>query len=247
MQLKVTLEYDGANYYGWQLQRNEPTVQGAIEAVLHRLFNQPVRVRVAGRTDTGVHAIGQVIAFTPPKTFDLQRLQHSVNALLPPDIAFKHIEEVPDTFNPRRDAVRRTYQYRIWNQQWRSPLWARYSWYIPYPLDVNAMNRAAALLIGDHDFSSFQGSDSVDRNPHRTIFRSMVHSGDNFLLYDIEGRSFLRHMVRNIVGTLVDVGRGAIRVEDFAGIFAARDRARAGLNAPPHGLFLMEVKYKPPS
>jgi tRNA pseudouridine38-40 synthase len=244
LQLKITLEYDGANYHGWQLQHNAPTVQGAIEAVLQRLLNQPVRVRVAGRTDTGVHAIGQVLTFTPPKALDLPRFQHSVNALLPPDIAFKHIEEVPDTFNPRRDAIRRTYQYRIWNQQWRSPLWARYSWHFPYPLDVSAMNTAASLLIGDHDFSSFQGSDSEDRNPHRTIFRSTVRSDDNFLLYDIEGRSFLRHMVRNIVGTLVDVGRGAIHVEDFARIFAARDRTHAGLNAPPRGLCLMEVKYK---
>jgi tRNA pseudouridine38-40 synthase len=247
LQLKVTLEYDGANYHGWQLQRNAPTVQDAVEAVLQRLLNQPVRVRVAGRTDTGVHAVGQVITFTPPKALDLYRFQHSVNALLPRDIAFKHIEEVPDTFNPRRDAIRRTYQYRIWNQQWRSPLWARYSWHCPYPLDVSAMDTAASLLIGDHDFSSFRGSDSEDRNPHRTIFRSTVRPDDKFLLYDIEGRSFLRHMVRNIIGTLVDVGRGAIPVEEFARIFAARDRTRAGVTAPPHGLFLVEVQYKPPS
>lgn len=247
MQLKVTLEYDGANYHGWQLQRNASTIQGAIEAVLHRLFNQPVRIRVAGRTDTGVHATGQVLTFTPPKPLDLRRFQHSVNALLPPDIAFKHIEEVPNTFNPRRDAIRRTYQYRIWNQQWRSPLWARYSWHIPYPLDIDAMNRAASLLIGDHDFSSFRGSDSEDRTPQRTIFHSTVRSDDQFLLYDIEGRSFLRHMVRNIVGTLVDVGRGAITVDDFACIFAACDRTHAGLNAPPQGLCLVAVKYSPES
>jgi tRNA pseudouridine38-40 synthase len=243
LQLKVILEYDGANYNGWQLQHTAPTVQGAVEAVLQRLFNEPVRVRVAGRTDTGVHALGQVIAFTPPKMLDRLRLQHSINALLPADIVCKQIEEVPDAFNPRRDAISRAYQYRIWNHPWRSPLWARYSWHIPYPLDVNAMNSAAALLVGEHDFSSFQGSDSVEHNPRRTIFRSTVRHDGDFLLYDVEARSFLRHMVRNIVGTLVDVGRGATQVADFVRIFAARDRTRAGLNAPPHGLFLIEVKY----
>jgi tRNA pseudouridine38-40 synthase len=243
LQLKLILEYDGARYHGWQLQRNAPTVQGAVEAVLQRLYNAPVRIRVAGRTDTGVHAMGQVIAFTPPKTLDLARLQHSVNALLPADIAVTHIEEVLDTFNPRRDARSRSYQYRIWRQPWRSPLWARYSWHIPYPLDANAMNLAAALLVGDHDFSSFQGSDSVEHNPRRTVFQSQVRHDDRFLLYEVEARSFLRHMVRTIVGTLVDVGRGAMTVDEFAHIFAARDRTRAGLNAPPHGLFLLEVKY----
>lgn len=243
MQLKVTLEYDGANYHGWQIQRNAPTLQGAIEAVLQRLFNQPVRVRVAGRTDAGVHATGQVIAFTLPKAVDPRRFHYSANALLPADIVFKHIEEVSDTFNPRRDATCRVYQYRIWNRPWRSPLWARYSWHIPYPLNFSAMNEAAALLIGSHDFSSFQGSDSVERNPRRTIFRSTVYQDGNFLLYDIAGRSFLRHMVRNIVGTLVDVGREVLTGEDFARILAARDRARAGLNAPPQGLFLVEVHY----
>ena len=244
LQLKVVLEYDGAKYNGWQLQHNAPTVQGAVEAALQRLFNTSVRVRVAGRTDTGVHAVGQVIAFTPPKAIDLRRLQHSVNALLPADIAFKHIEEVPNTFNPRRDAASRIYQYRIWNHAWRSPLWARYSWYIPYPLDVEAMNSAAALLIGDHDFSSFQGSDSVEHNPHRTVIRSAVQHEGDFLLYNVEARSFLRHMVRNIVGTLVDVGRGAVSVTEFAAIFTARNRTRAGLKAPPQGLFLIEVTYE---
>jgi tRNA pseudouridine38-40 synthase len=243
LQLKVILEYDGVNYNGWQLQHNTPTVQGAVEAALQRLFNTPVRVRVAGRTDTGVHAVGQIIAFTPPKVIDLRRLQHSVNALLPADIAFKHIEEVSDTFNPRRDAVSRIYQYRIWNHAWRSPLWARYSWHISCPLDVEAMNRSAASLIGDHDFSSFQGSDSAEHNPHRTVVRSIVQQERDLLVYNVEARSFLRHMVRNIVGTLVDVGRGALSVEEFAAVFAAHDRSRAGLNAPPQGLFLVEVKY----
>jgi tRNA pseudouridine38-40 synthase len=243
MHLKLTLEYDGANYYGWQMQPQAPTVQGAVEAVLHKLFGKPIRVRVAGRTDTGVHALGQVIAFTVEKTMELKRLQHSLNALLPPDIAVKQIEETTASFNPRRDAVSRVYQYRIWNQPWRSPIWARYSWHIPYPLALEAMSQAAALLVGEHDFSSFQGADVVARNPRRTVIRSSLQKKGNLLVYEIEARSFLRHMVRNIVGALVDVGRGALSVAEFAAIFAARDRTQAGLNAPPHGLFLVEVKY----
>jgi tRNA pseudouridine38-40 synthase len=244
LQLKLTLEYDGAHYHGWQLQHNAPTVQGAVEAALQRLFAQPVRVRVAGRTDTGVHALGQVISVPLLKEIDLPRFQRSLNAILPVDIVVKQVEKVPDTFNPRRDATSRTYQYRIWRRLWRSPLWARSSWHVPYPLNVETMGQAATLLIGDHEFSSFQGSDSVEHNPHRTIFRSAIRQEEDFLLYDVEARSFLRHMVRNIVGTLVDVGRGALSVEDFADILAARDRTRAGLNAPPQGLFLVEVKYK---
>jgi tRNA pseudouridine38-40 synthase len=166
-----------------------------------------------------------------------------LNAVLPVDISVTQIEEAPEFFNPRRDARSRVYQYRIWNHQWRSPIWARYSWHIPYPLKSNVMNEAAALLVGDHDFSSFQGTDSVERNPRRTVLYSALRQDGDFLIYDIEARSFLRHMVRNIVGTLVDVGRSALSLADFAAIFAARDRSRAGLNAPPQGLFLMEVKY----
>ncbi len=244
MHIKLTLEYDGTNYHGWQLQQNAVTLQGTLEAVLRQLFTEsPVRVRVAGRTDAGVHALGQVVSFKSKKVADLYRLQRSLNALLPHDIVVTRLEAVPDTFNPRRDALSRTYRYRIWNHLWPSAIWARYSWHVPFPLDRDAMDRAAGLLVGDHDFSSFQGSDSVQHNPYRTVLRSTVRHVDDFLVYEVEARSFLRHMVRNIVGTLVDVGRGALSVEDFACILAARDRTRAGLNAPPQGLFLLEVKY----
>lgn len=243
MHIKLTLEYDGTNYHGWQFQHNAVTLQGTLEAVLMRLFSEPVRVRVAGRTDAGVHALGQVVSFKSEKVTALHRLQRSLNALLPSDIVVTGVEEVSDAFNPRRDALSRTYLYRIWNYPWPSAIWARYSWHVPFPLDVEGMDRAAALLVGDHDFSSFQGADSVEHNPRRTVLRSTVRRADEFLVYDIEARSFLRHMVRNIVGTLVEVGRSALSVEDFAQIFAACDRTRAGLNAPPQGLFLVEVKY----
>ena len=216
LHVKLTLEYDGTNYHGWQLQTNAVTIQGTIEAALVRLLNEPVRVRVAGRTDTGVHALGQVISFKSERVTDLNRLQRGLNALLPPDIVITGIEPVHEAFNPRRDALSRTYRYRIWNHAWPSAIWARYSWYVPFPLNADAMNQVAALLVGDHDFSSFQGSDSVEHNPQRTILRSTVQRQGEFLLYEVEARSFLRHMVRNIVGTLVDVGRGALSIEHFA-------------------------------
>jgi tRNA pseudouridine38-40 synthase len=243
LHIKLTLEYDGTNYHGWQVQANAVTIQGTLEAVLARLLNEPVRVRVAGRTDAGVHALGQVASFKSEKITDLNRLQRSLNAMLPPDVVATRVETVPDTFNPRRDALSRTYLYRIWNQSWPSALWARHSWHISVPLNVEAMNQAAALLVGNHDFSSFQGSDSVEHNPQRTVLRSTVRWDGDFLVYDVEARSFLRHMVRNIVGTLVDVGRNTLSMDDFACILAAHDRTRAGVNAPPQGLFLVEVKY----
>lgn len=244
MHIKLTLEYDGTNYHGWQLQKNATTVQEILEATLARFFGESIRVRVAGRTDTGVHALGQVVSFKSEKVKELPDLQRALNALLPRDIAVRQVETVPDAFNPRRDALSRTYRYQIWNQPARSAIWARYSWHVWFPLDYHAMNQVAALLVGDHDFSSFQGADWVERRPHRTMLRSTLREEGGFLIYDVEARSFLRHMVRNIVGTLVDVGRGAINVEEFAEIFAARDRTRAGRNAPPQGLFLVNVTYE---
>ncbi len=243
MQYRGVLEYDGTNYHGWQLQANAATLQGTLEAVLARLCNEPVRVRAAGRTDTGVHALGQVVAFRTSRARDPRRLQHGLNALLPADMAVRRLESASEPFNPRRDARSRSYRYQIWNRPSRSAVWARYSWHVPFPLDAATMNRAAGLLVGRHDFSSFQGADSVERDPVRTVLRSALGQADTALVYEVEARSFVRHMVRNIVGTLYDVGRGRLSVEDFARVLAARDRTRAGRTAPPQGLFLLKVTY----
>lgn len=243
MHYKLLLEYDGTNYHGWQIQPTGATVQGTLEAALSRILNRPIRVRVAGRTDAGVHALGQVATFQATPPLDLVRFQHSLNSVLPSDIAIHAISEVPDTFHPRYDARSRTYQYRVWNRPSPSAIQARYSWHIPYPLDQGAMHAAAALLTGPHNFASFQGADSVERTPWRTVMHSVVCRERDFLVYTVEARSFLRHMVRNIVGTLVDVGRGALSTDEFAAVFAAHDRSRAGLNAPPQGLFLVAVRY----
>ncbi len=244
MHYKLLLEYDGTNYHGWQLQPNGATVQGTLVAVLSQILNTPTRLHVAGRTDAGVHALGQVATFHAAGPLNLPRFQHSVNSLLPPDIVIREMTEISEEFNPRYDASSRTYRYRVWNQSYPSALFARYSWHVALALDQSAMNQAAAVLVGHHDFSSFQGADSVERTPWRTMIRSTVRLQHGFLVYDVEARSFLRHMVRNIVGALVEVGRGALSVDDFSAILAAQDRSQAGRTAPPQGLFLIAVNYE---
>lgn len=243
MHYKLLLEYDGTRYHGWQIQRDTPTVQGTLEAGLSRILNTPTPVRGAGRTDAGVHARGQVATFRSDRALDPARLRHSLNCVLPADIAVQDLVRVADDFDPRYDARCRLYQYRIWNQPYPSAIHVRFAWCISHALDRHAMARAAAVLVGRHDFSSFQGADSVARTPWRDVLLSNLYDDDDFLVYDIRARSFVRHMVRNIVGSLVDVGRGKTSLDDFSAIFAARDRTRAGPTAPPHGLFLVEVTY----
>lgn len=243
MYLKLTIEYDGTNYCGWQLQNHEPTIQGVLEEALARLLGEPVRLRAAGRTDAGVHALGQVACMHVSKTVDLYAFQKGLNALTPPDIVVKRVETVPASFNPRRDARSRVYLYRIWNHPWPSAFWERYSWHIAFPLDFTAMERATAHLVGTHDFSSFQATGSDARHPVRTVLGNSWHREDGFLVYTIEAHAFLRHMVRNLVGTLVEVGRGAMSVERFLEVFQAHDRTLAGPAAPAQGLFLVGVKY----
>ena len=243
MQYKLVLEYDGTRYRGWQVQPAARTVQGEVEAALSRILNTPTRVRVGGRTDAGVHAQGQVASFRAPRSLDPARFRHSLNCVLPADVSVRDVAEVSDSFDPRYDARSRVYRYRIWNRPYPSALHVRFAWHVPVPLDRAAMHEAAAVLVGAHDFSSFQGADSVERTPWRTVLRSEIAQDGGFLIYDVEARSFARHMVRNVVGTLIDVGRGALSRDDFRRIFAARDRGQAGATAPPQGLFLVAVRY----
>ncbi len=243
MQLKLTIEYDGTNYCGWQLQNHGPTIQGTLEEALVRLLGEPVRLRAAGRTDAGVHALGQVACVHISKAVDLYAFQKGLNALTPPDIIVRKIETVPEDFNPRRDAKSRVYLYRIWNHPWPSAFWQSYSWHLAFPLDIRAMEKATTHLVGTHDFSSFQATGSDAHHPVRTVLETAWRREDGFLIYTIEAQAFLRHMVRNIVGTLVEVGRGAMSVERFLEVFLAQDRTLAGPNAPAQGLFLVEVKY----
>jgi tRNA pseudouridine38-40 synthase len=243
MRVKLTLEYDGSQFHGWQLQPNLPTLQGTLEGALATILREPVRVLAAGRTDAGVHARGQVAAFDTTRTIDSKALQRSLNVLAGPAIAVLAVEMVPDEFDPRRDACARVYAYTILNRVAPSPLLQRQAWHVPWPLDGEAMRAAAALLEGEHDFSAFRDADCDAVHAVRRVHRSAVSRDGDLLIFEIEATAFLRHMVRIIVGTLVRVGSGALTVDDYRDIFVGRDRTRAGETAPAQGLCLVAVRY----
>jgi tRNA pseudouridine38-40 synthase len=190
-----------------------------------------------------VHALGQVANFVCPEGVDLLRLQRGLNALTPEDIVVKKIEIAPDYFDARRDARSRIYQYRIWNYPWPSAFHRRFSWHVPYPLNLSVMEAGIRFLEGEHDFASFQAADCDAIHSVRRIYRNSIGMDDGVLVYTIEATAYLRHMVRNIVGTLVELGRVERSPEAFVRILEARDRKQAGPTAPAHGLFLMEIKY----
>jgi len=244
MQLKLTVEYEGTHYQGWQVQPGVPTVQEVLERALATALREAVRVRGAGRTDAGVHACGQVAAVHVSRVpADLGRLRRSLNALTPGDVAVREISLVDDAFDPRRDARSRVYEYRILNAPVPSPFWRRHAWHVPEPLDARAMDEAAAALIGEHDFAAFRGADAEPvRSTVRRVLESRVDAGP-LLVYRIEATAFLKHMVRNIAGTLVEVGRGERAPGAMRDLLAGRDRTRAGATAPAHGLMLVAIRY----
>jgi tRNA pseudouridine38-40 synthase len=247
MQVKLTLEYDGTGYAGWQLQREHDSIQGRLEAALERVFSVPVRVRGAGRTDAGVHALGQVAAARIPRPFDAAELKRALNALLPSDIAVLDSAIVDDDFDPRRSAIRRVYEYRILNRPWRSAFDYRYAWLVGEALDLEAMNLAAAVFVGEHDFAGFRSLGSEERSTLRRVYASHWTRVGDRLTYRVEAESFLRHMVRTMVSAMAEVGRGRAHPGWISELLSSRDRARAPAPAPAAGLFLTEVRYpKPP-
>lgn len=243
MQLRLVIEYDGTDFCGWQIQAGGRTVQATIEGALETLFGHPVRVAAAGRTDAGVHAAAQVVCFKAGKVIEAGTVLRALNALTPRDISVSAADVVPESFDPRRSARSRVYVYRIWNRAVPSPFWRRYAWHIPRPLGLDEMADGAARLIGEHDFSAFRaaGCDAAT-SVRRVTVSAMARDGD-LLCYRIEATAFLRHMVRNIVGTLVEVGQGRRAPAEIQTVLEGRDRARAGMTAPAHGLCLTEVKY----
>lgn len=238
--VRLRLEYDGTNFRGWQVQPGERTVQGVIEHAIEKIKGANVRVTAAGRTDTGVHALDQVVNVALPVT-EPAELGRSLNGVLPPDVSVMSSDIVPDDFNARYDAVRRSYDYRITGH--RLALDRNRAWWVKTPLDVDAMNRAATCLIGRHDFTSFcvAAQERESRICH-VLTCAWTHR-DDLIWLDIQSDRFVRSMVRSIVGTLVDVGRGFLDERSVAAILAARDRKEAGPTAPAHGLFLTRVDY----
>jgi tRNA pseudouridine38-40 synthase len=243
MRIGMVLEYDGTDYHGWQVQPELVTVQGSLQSALATILAERVRVEAAGRTDAGVHARGQVAAFSTVQRVDCARLQRGLNALCGPGIVARKVGPVAEDFDPRRDARSRRYEYRIHNAPWPSPFTRRYSWHVHRPLDAAAMAEAAAALVGEHDFSSFQAADCDAENPVRRVFQSTCETAGDEIVYRVGATAFLRHMVRNVVGTLVEVGASERGRDEFLTLLATRDRSRAGATAPPHGLCLVRVDY----
>ena len=237
----MVLEYDGTAYHGWQIQPEVPTVQGTVQAALRRLLQEPVRVVGAGRTDAGVHALGQVAHFHTRSTVEVERLRRALNALLPPDIAVRQLEEVPPGFHARRDATGRTYRYLIHRSDTPSALLRRYSWWVPVELDVERMRQASRYLLGWHDFSAF--GTPPGSNPWREVRRVELQRAGSLLAFEVEANAFLRGMVRTMVGLLVEVGRGRLTPEGF-GALLRPGQTRSPRSAPPQGLFLVRVSYR---
>ena len=252
--IKILIEYDGTSYHGWQIQKRGETLQGILEDRIAKITGEQSRVTGASRTDAGVHALGQVATFTTSSRLEPRTIKKALNAVLPPYIRILDASEAEDSFNPRDDAFRKSYFYIIANQRESSVFLYRFAWLVPQPLNLKSMTEAAEVLIGTHDFSSFMGTGSSIKDPVREIFSlsidkleriyfmTAVMSG-NFIKIRIEANGFLRHMVRNIVGTLVEIGRGRISPDKMKEILKSRDRKRAGQTAPPHGLFMERIDY----
>jgi tRNA pseudouridine38-40 synthase len=270
---KLTLAYDGADFSGWQAQPERRTVQGELERAWREITGEAVHVNVAGRTDAGVHAAGQVVSVESATKIAPEALVLALNAKLPEDVSVRLVERAPDGFHATHDAKRKRYRYTIYNDPRRPVFWRRYAWHVPTPLDVEAMHRAGQRLLGTQDFVSFQSTGSERESTVRTIFalevaRAMKAPGpaggqyeqpltkfgppaepgafnerDALVTIDVEGNGFLYNMIRAIAGTLVEVGRGKRDAAWIAEVLTSRDRCAAGQTAPPHGLMLLHVDY----
>jgi len=242
--IKLVIEYDGTDFAGWQVQPNARTVQEELERALRQLLGEAVRVEGAGRTDAGAHAEGQVACFDAPRALPLKAYARGLNGHLPQDVAVVSAEEVEPGFDPRRWSLGKRYRYRISNRPARSPLRRRTHWELFGRLDVPAMRAAAPALLGRHDFASFRAADCEAKSSIREL-RAVEISGEagGEIAVGVEGTAFLKHMVRNIVGTLVEVGRGRRAPGWVADVLASRDRTLAGATAPAHGLTLVQVLY----
>jgi tRNA pseudouridine38-40 synthase len=245
--LKLTVAYDGRAYAGWQIQRDKPTVQATFQAAWQKLTQESVSITAAGRTDAGVHALGQAVGVSTESALSNEVLHRGLNALLPNDIAVVEIGDAPHGFHATYAALGKRYRYQIHNGRSPSVFERHYAWHFPHRLNVETMMESGHALTGRHDFSSFESAGSERPNSVRTITELTVRRGTHELsdrvTIEVAGDGFLYNMVRTIVGTLVEVGRGKQSVEWPAKVLAARDRRRAGQTAPPHGLFLVSVNY----
>jgi tRNA pseudouridine38-40 synthase len=244
MRIRATIAYDGTAYHGFQRQsaEREPTIQGELERALSRISGRSTTVLGAGRTDAGVHASGQVVAFDVEWRHALPDLQRALNAVLPDDVVVLDIAPVADGFHPRYQARSRQYRYTIYNAAWRDPLRRLYALHVADSIDLPAMREAARHLIGEHDFATFGQATSGDTTV-RVMYRVEIGGDRPWITTDLEANGFLYRMVRSIVGALIEVGRGKLSVDRFVEVFHSRERGQAETTAPPHGLCLTRVNY----
>lgn len=241
--VKVVVEYDGTDYFGFQYQPSVPTIQNELEKALSKIVKERTTIYGAGRTDTGVHAAGQVINFHTNGSIPIDRICIAMNSLLPPSISAVEAAEVGERFHSRYSAISRLYRYDILNRECRSALEGRFCWHVRKPLNVAAMSESAKCLLGVHDFSSFACADRDDGSPMREMREVSVESVDDRVIIIIRANAFLRSMARVIVGTLVEIGLELRPVSELEEILEARDRRMAGKTAPAQGLCLREVEY----
>jgi tRNA pseudouridine38-40 synthase len=241
---KITIEYDGSAYHGWQRQATGRTIQGEIESALAIMTGNRISVTGSGRTDAGVHALNQTANFKCVTSLSPEIFLKGLNSLLPKDIVITSCESVPDKFHARYDVKSKTYHYRLLNRLLPAAIYRQYAWHIRKKLDLKTMQNALSCITGRHDFKAFEGSGSPRADSIRCITAvDLIRTDDEYLVLKFVGDGFLKFMVRNIVGTLVDVGLGKITPDDFKQILASKNRNLAGITAPAHGLFLVDVKY----
>jgi tRNA pseudouridine38-40 synthase len=239
----LLIEYEGTAYHGWQVQINAITIQEVVEKCLSRILNTRTTVLSSGRTDAGVHSEGLPAHFVTASKMSMGEMQLALNSLLPHDISIREVREVPMAFNARGSAKSKLYRYTILNRDYPSALNFRRSWFVPHELDVTAMQNAAKYLLGEHDFTSFRAGNCNAKSPVRTMKRVKILRQGDYVVFEFEGKGFLKHMVRNFVGTLIYVGKNKIPAEQVKTILETCDRKVAGPTAPSHGLCLIKVEY----
>ncbi|HJA82176.1 MAG TPA: tRNA pseudouridine(38-40) synthase TruA [Candidatus Mediterraneibacter intestinipullorum] len=244
--IKLTVAYDGTDYCGWQIQKNGVTVEEVLNRALSRLIGDRVTVIGASRTDAGVHAQGNVAVFDTDTQIPAERIAYAVNALLPEDVVVVSSGEVPAGWHPRKCVSVKTYEYRILNREFPDPVRRRDTYFVPFQLDLDRMRQAAEYLKGEHDFKSFCSAQTTVEDTVRTIYALDIRREEDFITILVRGNGFLYNMVRIIAGTLAGVGRGYFEPRDVARMLEEKDRAKAGVTAPPQGLTLVGIEYKDP-